>query len=211
MLNIVLLWFGYCNCQYCNFLFFKWSHVLYGWTKSTLSSLHAHWYWPHAPIKRPPPCPRSRLFLGVIPQPPAPLAGLWPYTFFFISRARFEGFLWDFDLCIHPASIQLNPYHHQPREPRHQDGYFQHVIHYRLLQTTHQMLPSCCEWRPSGTKNTHLNSFLFQSVIISICHYRRLSKKQHSVISSQTSVGYQNISQTCIKYIGIRQVKIYLF
>lgn len=50
----------------------------------------------------------------------------------------------DFDLCIHPASIQLSPYRCQPRDREHiyrqgPPSYFQHVIHYRLLQITDQM------------------------------------------------------------------------
>ncbi len=46
---------------------------------------------------------------------------------FFISRADLwdfsEALTADFDLCIHPASIQLNPYHQQPRDREHQDGF----------------------------------------------------------------------------------------
>lgn len=29
----------------------------------------------------------------------------------------------DFDLCIHPASMQLNPYHQRPRDREHQGGF----------------------------------------------------------------------------------------
>lgn len=61
----------------------------------------------------------------------------------------FFSFFWgsDFDLCIHPASIRLNPLSlpaqtwwasrqiYGQRPP----SYFQHVIHYRLLQIADQM------------------------------------------------------------------------
>lgn len=98
----------------------------------------------HCPTTQP--APETGCFLGLLEPPgPQPAHGhtgeadilsqendLWVFS---------EALTADFDLCIHPASIQLNPYHCRPRDCEQiYSRYFQHVIQYRLLQITDQML-----------------------------------------------------------------------
>lgn len=75
-------------------------------------------------------CARNRLFLGGGSWSllaPRRVAAVQVHQVFLSQELD----LWDFaealtanfDLCIHPASIQLNPYHNQPRDREHQDGF----------------------------------------------------------------------------------------